>query len=402
MDPSVHIASDFSFLAEVKEKALRLLGKTSLPSSAEESWRKIRLEGRADLSPFPSANSLSKISAETKDSSIRCLSFQEALKERHLKEILETHLKKSLREASETCDYFALQNLAEEKQSLFLFPERGTEAKSEKRIRIKHKLQGGNSIIHKLFVYVPDNTELRLIEEFGGEAKTKKEPLYFNTSTTVHLGRNSTLRYFTSRDYDSEDCHFQRFLCEQKRDSRLFYGLAHCGGGLGKGFVESRLLEANAEFRGVGIYAGSAKEFHDIEMLVEHRYRHTHSSLLYKAIVRERAHSVFDGKLTIVPDIKDASSRQINHNLLLDSQARAESMPRLIVKADDVSCEHGATVGMLDPEALFYLLSRGLEAEKARYLMIEGFLNEAAREFPLETEQAEGLLDLFKKKLDMI
>ena len=412
--PSQTAPSSFS-LTEIKKNAAAQLQKTALPSSAEESWRKIRVDRRANLSPFPSADSTSKISVQSANPAIRFLSFQEAVKDPHLKKIVEKHLKESLAKAGNSQDYFALQNLAEERQSVLLAPEINLKADADKSIRIKHHLQGGNSLIHQVLVCVPDNTELTLIEEFGEEfgkhsktlkkesqASSKEKALYWNTLTAVHLGQNSSLRYLALRNYSSEDYHFQRFLSEQKRDSRVFYGLAHCGGALGKGFVEARLFEANAEFRGVGIYAGSAHEFHDIEMLADHRHAHTHSSLLYKVVVREQAHSVFDGKLKIEPHTKDVTSHQINHNLLLDSQARAESMPRLIVKAEDVSCEHGATVGMLDPEAVFYLLSRGLDPQEARYLMLEGFLNEAVQEFPLEAEQSEDLLLGFKQKLDML
>ena len=311
--------------------------------------------------------------------------------------------------------------MAEEKQSAILIPKAIlNKASKKKRVQntrhekennplyIKHQLQKGNSLIHQLLIYVPDNTDLSLIEEFGEdsgeEASPKqKEASYWNTLTRVHMGKNSSLRYLSLRNYSKGDYHFQRFFSEQKRDSRILYALAHCGGDLGKGFEEARLLEKNAVFRGVGIYAGSNKEFHDIEMLAEHCDAHTRSSLLYKTIVREKAHSVFDARLKIKAHIKDVDSRQINHNLLLDPHARAESMPRLTVKAENVSCEHGATVGMLDPDAIFYLLSRGLKMEEARALMIEGFLSEVIQEFPLtEEREREKLLLEFKKKLRML
>ena len=171
---------------------------------------------------------------------------------------------------------------------------------------------------------------------------------YWNIVGGAYVGKNAYFRHISQRDYNRKDYHFQRFLFEQMRDSEVVAGIVHAGGRLGKSFCTARLREENASFRGVGAYLGSGQGFHDMEILAEHYAGPSQSSLLYKTVVSEQAHSVFDGKLFIHKGIKQIDSRQMNHNIILGANARAETIPRLVVKNEDVLCEHGATVGFLE------------------------------------------------------
>ena len=438
------LPTSLSPFADVRNKSASFLEKTGLPSSAEETWRKIRVDRRADVHFFSGRRLTGRIDNQALPKGTRLLSFEQASREPRLKKILEKHFQTALNEAK---DYFALQNLAEWSRGILV----DIEESASFPIVLSHSHYGekNSGVIHRVIFCIRENVRAVIIEKFysrqnaenyntvqdskvqdskvqdskvqdskvqdskvqdskvqdskvqSSQAKgsIERERPYWNTVTTAYTERNASLHYLSLRNYTDDDCHFQRFFSEQERDSRVFYGLAHCGGSFGKGFLRARLLGANAEFQGTGLYVGTGKEFHDMEMLMEHRCEHSRSALLYKTAVCERAHSVFDGQLLIPPGIKDVDSRQMNRNILLDSQARAESMPRLIIQSESISCEHGATVGMLDPEVLFYLVSRGLSEEEARSLIIEGFLEESLSQFCLEKEEYLQLLCNLQQRL---
>ena len=96
----------------------------------------------------------------------------------------------------------------------------------------------------------------------------------------------------------------------------------------------------------------------------------------FEAVVDDRARSVFQGRVLVQPGAHKTDAHQLNRNLLLSEAARADTKPELVIHADDVKCSHGATVGDLDREALFYLQARGIDPAGARALLIEGFIAE--------------------------
>ena len=383
-------------LEEQRKAAAERLAQTKLPSSQHESWRKIRLEQRTDLSPFSVKDAVSSIQvASSSEKSVTVLTLQEALQHSAFQKMIRADLTEALEADDTATDYFQLQNLAQWTQACFIHIHQSP----DEPLILKHQRQRGNSVIHRSFIHISAHVQATLIEVFQNDAPNAAA-CYWNTHTTIQAAEHVKLRALSLRNYSTHDHHFQRIHIEQIADSKIFLGVAHCGGAVGKGFVQARLNGANSKFRGVGICVGNGREFHDMEMLVEHSCSHSDSSLCYKTVLNEQAHSVFDGKLVITPGTRAIQSHQINQNILLNANARAESMPRLVIQAEDVSCEHGATVGMLDDDALFYLQSRGLAAEQARLLLVEGFLQEALHEFPLGHEEFE-LLANFKVKLGL-
>ena len=117
---------------------------------------------------------------------------------------------------------------------------------------------------------------------------------------------------------------------------------------------------------------------------VEHAMPQGTSHQLYKSVVDDNARSVFLGRILVAKDAQKTDARQMNRNLLLSSGAQADSKPELIIHADDVKCAHGATVGDLDEEALFYLMSRGIGADEARGLLVRAFAEEMIEAIPDE------------------
>ena len=149
-------------------------------------------------------------------------------------------------------------------------------------------------------------------------------------------------------------------------------------------------VDLSAELRGtgansdmLGLYFGEDDQHFDNNTRQDHRAAHSKSDLLYKGALDGRARAVFRGIIKVHQGAQQTDAYQTNRNLLLSDDARAESLPNLEIEADDVRCSHGATVGQLDQEHLFYLMSRGLPRAQAERLVVTGFLGEVLSRLPL-------------------
>ena len=131
-----------------------------------------------------------------------------------------------------------------------------------------------------------------------------------------------------------------------------------------------------AECRLGGLYLPSGDQQMSFDVRLSHDVPECYSSQLFKGILRDRAQSRFDGLIYVAPDAQKTEAYQANHNLLLSTEARAEARPQLEIYADDVKCSHGATVGRLNEEELFYMRSRGITAEEAARLQQMAFVGE--------------------------
>jgi len=129
-----------------------------------------------------------------------------------------------------------------------------------------------------------------------------------------------------------------------------------------------------------GLYQICGEESVRFNVEVIHNVPECRSSQLFKGILKDRAHSEFEGLIKVVPQAQKTEAYQANHNLLLSTEARAGSKPQLEIYADDVKCSHGATIGQLNEDELFYMRSRGISFEEARRLQIEAFASEVIPE----------------------
>lgn len=170
------------------------------------------------------------------------------------------------------------------------------------------------------------------------------------------------------------------------RDASLASFALAAGGRIARNEICVALAGEGAECSLDGLTLGRDRQHLDSTTDVDHAVPRCRSAQLYKNIVDDRARSVFLGRVHVAPDAQKTDAHQMNRNLLLSKGAQADTKPELIIHADDVKCGHGATVGDLDREALFYLRSRGIEAATARAMLIEGFAGEM-----LERIADEGL-----------
>lgn len=415
-------------LQAARQAALNAYQSTGNPDSQHESWRKIRLESRGfDAKAFrlfadPTVAAAKPTIANPHASHVSVAEFSEILASSNhavYAKIIQDHLNdltarinspipeggttnQGVMTDREPLNVFQLQNLACHHSATFV-AAKGAALPATEPVRIRHTNSGDTAVIQRTLIYAAPGAELTVVEDFraaetGARNGSDDQASLWNCETYIICGDNARVNYISLRHYAGDEYNFHRIESNQGRDSRVHVSIAQHGGLAGKCFVTGRLNAPGGEFRGIGLTAASQAEYVDMEMLAAHDADHTASSLLYKAVVRDRAHSVFNGNLLIPPGRKHVDSHQTNNNILLNKKARAESMPKLIVKAEDVSAEHGATVGELDAEAIFFLMSRGLSESDARVMLIEGFLMQVIAEFPVP-DLHEQLFEEWKAKL---
>jgi Fe-S cluster assembly protein SufD len=167
------------------------------------------------------------------------------------------------------------------------------------------------------------------------------------------------------------------------RDSRLDTLNVNLGGSVTRLDLNARLLGPGAHSDMLGLYFGDDDQHFDHNTSQDHVAPETGSDLLYKGALDESSRAAFRGIIRVHPGAQGTDAYQTNRNLLLSEEARADSLPNLEIEADDVKCSHGASVGQLDSEAIFYLLSRGLNLQQAERLVVLGFLGDVLARLPL-------------------
>ena len=188
----------------------------------------------------------------------------------------------------------------------------------------------------------------------------------------------------------------QRTLAE--RDSTLNTLNVALGGSIGRVDLNARLLGPGANSDMLGLYFGDDDQHFDFNTSQDHVAPDAHSDLLYKGALDGSARGVFRGVIRVHEGAQRTDAYQTNRNLILSDDAIATSLPNLEIGADDVRCSHGATVGQLDAEALFYLMSRGMDRARAERLVVLGFLGEVLKRLPLGGV-TEKVIEAIKAKL---
>jgi Fe-S cluster assembly protein SufD len=188
----------------------------------------------------------------------------------------------------------------------------------------------------------------------------------------------------------------QRTLAQ--RDCTLDTLNVSMGGSVTRVDLNARLLGTGSNSDMLGLYFGDSDQHFDHNTSQDHVSAHANSDLLYKGALDDESRSVFRGIIRVSPGAQQTDAYQTNRNLLLSDTAHADSLPNLEIEADDVKCSHGATVGQLDKESLFYLMSRGLSREQAERLVVMGFLGEVLSRLPL-SGVSEKVTRVIEKKL---
>lgn len=241
-------------------------------------------------------------------------------------------------------------------------------------------------------IVLQKNAHATVIERYLGETNAC---YVTNTVTQAQLGEKSTLTHYKLQNESQQAFHFGTLYVDQNQPNSEFSGhVISCGGLLSRSDTHIQLNAPMTHCLLNGLYQVSGHQHVDHHTSIAHQKPHGTSRQYYKGILDEKARGVFNGIVYVCPHAQKTDSIQSNQNLLLSAEAQVDTKPQLEILADDVRCVHGATVGQLNEDALFYLRSRGLDEAMARHLLMDAFFSEVLARFPDATlrEQVKSCL----------
>lgn len=245
-------------------------------------------------------------------------------------------------------------------------------------------------------IVLEDGAAATLVEQYVALADTS---CFTNAVTEIALARGARLEHYRLQQESAKAYHVGGVHLRQERDSRYVSHAVDLGGLLVRNDLRSLLDAEGAECELNGLYVVDGHGHVDNHTCVDHAKPRGTSREFYKGVLAGRARAVFNGRVVVHPDAQHSDAQQTNHNLLLSRDAEVDTKPQLEIHADDVKCSHGATVGSLDEDALFYLRTRALDAGAARDLLTYAFADDvlarmrlAAIRRPLERELTARLL----------
>jgi Fe-S cluster assembly protein SufD len=256
--------------------------------------------------------------------------------------------------------------------------------------------EAGTAAFGRTLVIAAEGAEVTLVEEFASEdfdAQTLS-----TSAAEIFAEGGARVHYVAVQRFGKGVVHLPTDRVIAGRDARVTALYLALGADVNRSDVQCTLQQPGAHVDLLGLYIADGTQHVDNETLQNHVSPHASSNLLFKGALRDKGRSVFRGMIRVHPKAQRTDAYQTNRNLLLSSEARADSLPNLEIAADDVRCSHAATVGQLDEEEIFYLLSRGIPKDVAMRLVVFGFFGEVLNQFEVEAVRAE-LIRAIEEKL---
>ncbi len=225
-----------------------------------------------------------------------------------------------------------------------------------------------------IMVWLEEGASLTYVHEAASPTLPGAQTLHAG-NVELHIGEGAHLKFVELQSWGKHVWNFSHERARVARGGTLDWIFGALGSHLTKNFSELELVGDGATGRMSGFYFTDGDQHLDHDTQQNHFARHTTSDLLFKGALKDSSRSVWQGMIYVAPGAQKTDGYQANRNLVLSSKARADSIPGLEILADDVRCTHGATVGKIDPEPIFYLLSRGIPYPQAERLIVEGFFD---------------------------
>ena len=365
-----------------RDEAAKLVAELPLPSTSDEHWRFTDLRGfdpgqvPGPLVPGTGGAPMLDLDvagrAAADESGIEILSAPAGITFEPLPVDHEARL-------IPDDDRFALENLASWRHGLLVRVPKGVEL--EKPLYVKVTSNGG-SLYWRMVVEAEAGSRFTLIEDLSSSAPDLVA--YTNAVVELFVRPGAKVEYVSLQNLSQETWHFGRHRALLERDSELDWVIGGFGSKRGKVWVENDLAGPGATSRVTGAYFADGDQHLDYDTFQEHIAPNTESDFAFKGALRERASAVWRGMIRVEEGAQKTNAYQENRNLLLSDTAHADSIPGLEIMANDVRCTHGATLGRVDREALFYLMARGLSRAEAERLIVRGFFQDVLDRIELE------------------
>lgn len=242
------------------------------------------------------------------------------------------------------------------------------------------------------------NTQCTIIER---HISTGQDRVYLsNTITEIIAGENAHIDHYKIQQESDEAFHLGGVFINQASGSQVKNHNIALSGLVTRNDTHTNLLGQGAHMEMNGLVLGQGRQHIDNQTQVNHAVPNCTSDEYYKTVLDDNSRSVFRGRIIVAQDAQLTNADQQNNNLLLSANAEADTKPQLEIYADDVKCSHGATVGQLDSNSLFYLKSRGISSEQARALLTFAFANEVLDRIKIDSVRKE-LTTIMAGELDL-
>ena len=388
------------WMTERRLEAFRVFRDTPAPNRHDELWR------RVDLGQFKLDALLKSIDVKNNEVAMQMISPLSA-DELKAKDVVFADLATATREHSEllakylmakavkvTDSYFAAMHATFMRGGVVLFVPKDVQIEAPFRTSSKMLSDQRTGFNHTLIV-LEEGAKATLIEDFGSATGT--EQAMYNGAVEILVAKGAHLDYVNIQDWGRNVYNFTTERAKVGESAELHWVMGGIGGKFTKSLLESDMVGANGLALMSGVYYADSKQQFHYDTQQNHHGENCKSDLLYKSALRDSSRTVWRGNIRVFPGAQKTDAYQANRNLQLSHLSRADSIPGLEIEADDVRCTHGATVGQIEAEPMFYLESRGMPPDEAKRLIVEGFFAPVIERIPLEETRVRLIEEIGKK-----
>lgn len=259
--------------------------------------------------------------------------------------------------------------------------------------------EDGKAIFPHVLVIAEAGSKATLIETYASKAKS-----FTNAAVQILVEDDAHLTHYRVQKDSAEAFNYCVTEVNIGRGASYNSTNINLGGGLSRHDIELKFTAEGGEAWVDGLYMLNGAQHHDTHSIIDHTVPNCTSHQNYKGVLNDKSRAVFNGKVFVRENAHGTDAQQQNKNLLMSNEARVDTKPQLEIFNDDVKCSHGATVGQLEEEELFYLLTRGLPENLARNLLTYGFAEEVIRKIGIESIKSdldEAVLNRLNVKLEV-
>ncbi len=401
------IKDEFPILRSYRQNAWKTYQSTPLPTGTEEEWRRTSLK-EVDFTVFNPISSndltdqgfpkrLSEPVAGEKNGGQLLLSphgshliIEEELLEQgvvfdSLKNLVHTHtdlVEKVLARIDHRSSKFSALAGALDFNGVLLYVPRNVKVQLPLQSVYWVTDEGAAHSIHVL-IYLEAGAQATYVHEATSPEQAKLRSLHAGLME-IYVGPGAHLNFVELQSWGENVFNFTSENVVIDRDGSIDWIFGALGSRLTKNFSNLNLIGRGSTGKMSGFYFTDNNQHLDHDTQQNHLAPNTTSDLLFKGALTDKSRSVWQGMIYVAPDASKTDGYQANRNLVLSKEARADSIPGLEILTDDVRCTHGATVGKIDEEQVFYLESRGLPRETAQRLIVEGFFDPIMQRIPFE------------------
>jgi Fe-S cluster assembly protein SufD len=391
--------------------AWRTFEATPWPAATDEPWRRTRLTGLNldKITPVVLDGNVDAPLNETlthaleEMESAASLVFQDGVvisrkesDELAAKGVIFTDLRQALAEHSDLVQRYFMTEVVKPEHNKFTalhaaLWDTGAFVYVPKNVKVElplqvilHQARTGVGGYHHTLLVADEGAEVTVVDDLLGG----KDGLQ-SAVVELYMSDNSIVRYMNLQDYEHSTWNFLTGRAHMKRNTDLRWIQVSWGSRLTKAFLDVDLAAPGGHAELLGIYFPTGRQHIDHQTLQIHRAPSCFSDLLFNGALKDKSRSVYMGSIKVLKGAQKTDAYQRNGNLILDSTARADSIPGLEIEADDVRCTHGATASQVEDEYVFYLMARGLTRPQAERMIVQGFFQAVLDRVPVESVVAK-------------